>query len=82
MLEEELPNIAHAAQLFGVLEQQLWARWKGSKLRTHKPPIGQKLSERQELALCHYFDQLDQMGIAAQHLMLNNCVNAIFERSH
>ena len=56
MLEEETPNVAHIARLFDVPEQRFRARWKGHKSKSNRPPIGRKLSEEQELALCHYLD--------------------------
>ncbi len=44
--------------------------------------MGKRLSEEQELALCHYLDRLDQVGAAARRPMLMHCANALLQQSH
>jgi hypothetical protein len=79
MAQQEQPNIARSAREFDVPETRLRARWKG-----RAPSRGgqnKALSDDQELAICHYLDRLDQIGLPARIRTITACANAILQQS-
>jgi hypothetical protein len=73
----EKTYIATAAREFFVTESRLRERWNGRKLRYDRTPSNRKLREDKELAVCRYFDRLDEIGLSARLSMIKDCVRVI-----
>jgi len=79
---EEKPNIPATARDLKLPEHRLRARLKGRQSRHQRPASNRKLSPDQELALCQYWNRLDEIGLPARCRHIGSYANAILARAH
>lgn len=75
-------NLKKLAREYDVPYNRLMNRAKGRNSRSDRPASNRKLTDAQELALCHYLDGLARMGLCIRLSMVAGCANSILAEDH